>query len=235
MSDLFVPAPPVVSLETVREFLHRRLRSELLGNIFIALFAFCGAALVFFTIVWASYIGTFATAKESYRWLWYSLSVIAFSFIAHARLDEEYLSRLEISTVDGRPGYNIYLPGGWRLSNVNYLDPKTQRAQARIILQLLASGPRALFAAFRAIARAIGVSRVDPAAITGMFKTLVERGRRIPYDELAGLAARNPEKCFADLLLLDVAQHLKTEPQGMVIHSHIREKITGINSSGTDF
>jgi hypothetical protein len=77
--------------------------------------------------------------------------------------------------------------------------------------------------------------RVDPGELAGIFAMLAERGRRVPYNELGGQALRDPEKAFADLLLLDVAQHLPTSPEGMVITSKCREQITGITSDGTDF
>jgi hypothetical protein len=68
-----------------------------------------------------------------------------------------------------------------------------------------------------------------------MLKVLAERGRRVPYEELAGHALRDPGKAFADLLLLEVAQHLPSAPQGMVISSRARAELTGIESDGTEF
>lgn len=235
MNDLFVPVPPVITLETAREFLQKRKQSKLIENFGIALFAALGSSLVFYVILRVTQDLNIFNSKSSFRSLCYLLTAFGLSFLAYAMIKGETRSRFTILGADGQPLYNILLPGGLRSGNAKYFGQKNQNIPALVILYILASGAWAFFMAIRAVDRAAGVSRVSPEAITGMFKTLVERGRRIPYDELAGLAARNPEKCFADLLLLDVAQHLKTEPQGMVIHSHIREKMTGINSSGTDF
>ena len=77
--------------------------------------------------------------------------------------------------------------------------------------------------------------KIDPSASAGMLAALATRGRRIPYEELAGHALKEPAKAFADLLLLDIVQHLDTHPQGLVISSKCREVMTGIKSNGMDF
>ena len=233
---MFTREFPAVSKERARDFLRKRTRSEFLANVSGAVLSLAGAALVFGVITWFSAAGAFLFAtKVAHAWLWITVGVIAFSFIAYAFTDPEYLSKLEVRTVDGRAAYHIQLPGGWSLSNVNYFSPKTQQAIARMILQFISSGPRALVASWRYAIRAIAARKIDPESIASMFKLLVERGKRASYEELAGLAMREPEKAFADLLLLDVVQHLPTPPEGMVITSKIREAVTGIKTDGTDF
>lgn len=217
---------PSVTLEAAKTFLRNRIRSELIGNICFAVTCLLGAALAFALIIWASYI--YSIPHHNHMWLWSSLTAIAFSFIAYMRTDSDYIGDLEVGTLGGGPAFHIWIPGGYSLSNINYLDPKTQRSMAKVVLQILVIGPSALFAAWRFAVRTIGVLRVDLDSAAAMFRVLAERGKRVPYHELAGEVPRNPEKSIGDLLLLDVAQHLGSEPQGMVIHSTCREKLTGI-------
>lgn len=224
-----------VALEEVRDYLRRRIRSEVAGDIIGSLLSLAGAALVFLVIFWAAYIFLLFENKVPLLWLWVSLAVIAFSFIAYATTDSEYLSQLEVRTVDGRPAYSIPLPGGWRLSNVNYMDPKTARSLAKVVLQLITSGPRALVASWRYARRAAALRAVDADTIAPMVRVLAERGRRVPYEDLGGLAMREPEKAFSAIILLDVAQHLEGPPPGLVISSRVREQITGIKADGMDF
>jgi hypothetical protein len=233
---MFKAESPAISLEQSRDYLEKRTRSELVANTIGAVLSFAGGCLVILLIFGVAFMAFALSAmKGSNTWIWAALVVVAFSFIAHACMDPEYLSQLEVRTVDGRAAYNIRLPGGWNLSNVDYLNPKTQQALAKIVLQIITSGPRALAASWRYAKRAAALRRVEPGELAGMFKMLSERGRRIPYEELAGQALRSPEKAFADLLLLDVAQHLPGPPAGMVISSRCREQVTGIKSDGMDF
>ena len=101
MAPSFAPAQPSVALEVAREFLKKRARAEFIGNIGIAAVAMLGAGLVFLLICWFSFFFTYSS-KVGHLWLWMSLGVTAFSFIAHATQDPEYLSGLEVGTVDGR-------------------------------------------------------------------------------------------------------------------------------------
>jgi hypothetical protein len=227
--------PPSVSLESATDYLQHHRRTEIIASSVGAVLALCGAALTFLVIFWAAYISFFPMGRPSQTWLWVALGVTAFSFVAHACTDPEYLSKLEVRTVDGRPAYNIPLPGGWRLSNVDYRHPKNLQSLAKIILQLLTTGPRGLFGSWRYLKRAIALSQIEISTVAPLFRRLVEYGRRISYDELAGEAIRDPEKAFSALLLLGDEQHLPSEPQGLVVTSRCRERITGINSSTTDF
>jgi hypothetical protein len=233
------PPTPVaarVPREKAEAYLRKRVRSELAGNIAGTVLSLAGAAFVFFGIVFFSALFSLqGNGRLSATWMWLAIGITAFAFIAYAFTDPEYLSKLEVHTVDGRPAYSIRLPGGWRLSNVDYLNPRNARSMAKVILQILTAGPRALVSSWRYAVRAAALRRVDPGELAGIFAMLAERGRRVPYNELGGQALRDPEKAFADLLLLDVAQHLPTSPEGMVITSKCREQITGITSDGTDF
>jgi hypothetical protein len=227
--------PPDVSHKSATNYLQQHRRTEIFASSIGAVLALCGAAFTFLVIFWAAYISFHPMGRASQTWLWAALGVSAFSFVAYAFTDPEYLSKLEVHTVDGRPAYNIALPGGWRLSNVDYRHPKNLQSLAKIILQLITTGPRGLVGSWRYVKRAVALNHIDIPAVAPMFRKLVERGRRIPYEELAGEVIRDPEKAFSAMLLLDVAQHLPSQPEGMVVTSRCREKITGICSSTSDF
>ena len=234
--ETFLRNSPLVSTEQARCFLEKRVRMEILGNLMGALLSLLAGALCILVVVWFAWFITHGlTIRNPNAWLWLTLGMIAFSCIGYATTDSEYLSKLEIRTVDGRPAYDIPLPGGWRLSNVDRLNPTTISSQAKVILQLLFALPRSFVAVWRYGLRAFAQLKIDPSACAGMLADLATRGRRIPYDELAGHALKEPEKAFADLLLLDIAQHLETQPQGLVISSKCREAMTGIKGDGIDF
>ena len=232
----FIRNCPNVSTEDARLFLEKRVRTETFRNMMGALMSLLAGTLCILVVVWLAWYLTHGfTGRNPNAWLWLTLGVLAFSSIGYATTDSEYLSKLEIRTVDGRPAYDIPLPGGWRLSNVDRLSPTTMRSQAKVVLQLLFVLPCSFVGAWRYGRRAFAQLKIDPSASAGMLAALATRGRRIPYDELAVHALKQPEKAFADLLLLDIVQHLGTQPQGLVISSKCRETMTGIKSNGIDF
>jgi len=229
------PLTPTISSEEARVFLKKRVREKIFANLAGAVMSLIAGAFCVLIVVWMAWLFTHSYTGKSNTWLWITLGVIVFSSVGYATTDSEYLSRLEIRTVDGRPAYNIPLPGGWHLSNVNRFSPTTARSQAKVVLQLLFALPRSFVGAWRYGKRTAALMKVEPSASAGMFAALASRGKRIPYEELAGQALKDPEKAFADLLLLDVAQHLETQPQGLVVTSKCREAMTGIKQDGMDF
>jgi hypothetical protein len=234
--ESFVRNTPGVSTEQARVFLEKRVRTEIFGNLMGGLFSLIAGAFCVLIVVWLAWFITQSySGRNPHAWLWVTLGVSVFSSVGYATTDSEYLSKLEIRTVDGRPAYDIPLPGGWRLSNVNRLSPTTLSSQAKVVLQLLFALPRSFVGAWRYGRHAFAIMQMNPAASAGIFAVLVTRGRRIPYEELAGHALKEPEKAFSDLLLLDVAQHLETQPQGLVISSKCREAMTGIKRDAMDF
>lgn len=234
--DPFVRNTPGVSTEQARVFLEKRVRTQIFQNVIGAFLSLIAGAFCVLIVIWLAW---FITQSQSPRnpngWLWVTLGIIVFSSIGYVTTDPEYLSKLEIRTVDGRPAYSIPLPGGWRLSNVNRLSPTTMRSQAKVILQLLFALPRSFVGAWRYGQRALALMKVDPSASAGMLAELVTRGRRISYEELAGYALKGPENAFANLLLTDVVQHLESQPQGLVVTSKCRAAMTGIKTDGMDF
>jgi hypothetical protein len=71
-------------------------------------FSLAGAAFVFFGIVFFSALFSLqGNGRLSATWMWLAIGITAFAFIAYAFTDPEYLSKLEVHTVDGRPAYSI--------------------------------------------------------------------------------------------------------------------------------
>ena len=198
--------------------------------------ALLGGLLVLFVTFWVVYGVLFVAVN---RWvpishetrLLISAAYLVLLFLGYARSDSEYLSQLRVETVDGRPAYSIHLPGGWHVSNVNWLNPTNVQSLAKVISQLLFTGPRALGSAWRNAVKARALLQANAANCTPVFPILLARGKRAPYAELAAFAGTEPPKVFGDLLLIDVAQHLQSPP-GLVVSSAVREQITGIKPLG---
>ena len=153
---------------------------------------------------------------------WSTLIVV---FLTYPRHDPERLSVLVVETVDGSPPWSIPLPGGTLISNLNFTSPKTIGTIAKIIVQLAYLAPACLHGAWRCTQCAYAASQADAPACAPALALLLRKGTRVPYEELAVEAGRTPAAVFSLLLLLNLAQHLPSEPVGMVILTPIRERL----------
>src|SRR5687767_7812200 len=104
MREPFVRKTPEVSPEQARAFLEKRARTQIFGNVMGALLSLVAGIFCVLIVIWLAWFVTQSySARNPNGWLWMTLGIILFSSIGYATTDPEYLSKLEIRTVDGRP------------------------------------------------------------------------------------------------------------------------------------
>lgn len=211
---------------TLHAFLESQRRSGFVGECISAGLLLLAAI----AILIGTYVATFAIAwqfvPKAAHWL--AIGYIASAFISYRNHDSERLTALSVGTIDGRPAWTINVPGGPRMTNLNMASPKTIGSLAKIVTQVLFAAPAALAAAWRALRKARTLYSADAGVALPAFTLLLKKRKRVPYAELA---EQSPAEAVTLLLLLNLAQHLPSEPMGMVILSSVRDKFLGTESS----
>lgn len=212
----------------LREFLEKERRSTVISESLIAVFlCVVGIVCVLATYGLVVAISWLAFLRESNVPHWIAMGYLAAIFLSYPRHDSERLTQLEVDTTDGRAPWSIDFPGGIHASNLNIISTKTVGSMAKVITQVLFVAPRSFAALWRAVAKARALAKADARACAPAFSLLLRKGRRVPYSELAREAGSDPSSVLSLLLVLNLAQHLPTEPVGMVVLSSVREKLCG--------
>src|SRR5947207_11195226 len=129
--------------------------------------------------------------------------VVAFVFIplffwGNARTSREYLSEYSVTTgTSSDTVVNFHLPGVGMASNVNPLAPDTIHTGAKMITDVLYSGPRVVTTAFRLLGKCLRLRRVDLEACGAVLAALFGAGRKLSFQEIVdALPGINPVIIF---------------------------------------
>jgi hypothetical protein len=215
---------------TIEAFLRNRIRSAIALDVFGSVAAFVGGLLALVITFWLAY----GALYFGFQWLLphthqtrllISGAFLILLFIGNARTSRDYLTAYEISTVDGREPYTIYLPEVGMTSNLNFLDPKTVNSMTKIIAQLLFIGPRLFVAATRLIRRVGKLREVRVLPCARGIEMLRRHRGRVPFTEILAGLDDDAAVTLQQLLLLDALQFLQSAPPGAMLTSKFREEL----------
>ncbi len=156
------------------------------------------------------------------------LAVIPALFWGNARTSREYLSEYSVTTGTASDQVvNFWLPGVGLGSNVNPLAPDTIHAGVKIITDCLYSGPRVVVSAFRTMAKANRLRRLDVGNCGAVLTLLFAAGRKLGFQEITDALGEgfDPAWVFPQMTDLDGVLYLKAEPAGLTLTQELRDAI----------
>jgi hypothetical protein len=215
------------------DFLERERRTTVIGESLSAVLLSIAAILGTLASYAAIYFCAMLLLPYRLEWVAHLLAsgYIAAVFLTYKNHDPESINELSVDTLDGRTPWSIWIPGVTHMSNLNMLSPWTIGSIAKIVAHILFAVPTCLGAARRAARKARATHVGDAASAVPFFALLLRKGKRVPYPELFALGDAKAAQSLSFLQLLNVAQHLPSEPAGMVILSTLRERLLGLAPS----
>jgi hypothetical protein len=156
------------------------------------------------------------------------LAMIPALFWGNSRTSREYLSEYSVSTgTSSDKVVNFYLPGVGLGSNVNPLAPNTIHSGVKIITDCLYSGPRVATSAFKTMAKANRLARIDIGNCGAVLTLLVLAGRKMGFQEIADALGEgfDPAQVFPQMADLDGVLFLTADPAGLTLTQELRDAI----------
>jgi len=149
-------------------------------------------------------------------------------FWGNARTSREYLSEYSVSvgTVSDTV-VSFYLPGVGMASNVNPLAPDTIHSGAKMITDVLYTGPRVVVAGFRALRKARRIRQMDVASCGAVVTALWAAKRRLSFQEIVDATGlTDPGPIFSQIRDIEGVLFLQREPAGLALSQELRQELT---------
>jgi len=223
-----------------KKWLKRRVAREAAANVFLASLALAASVVVLgitfffsYAVVWFG----FNLGVASFSRLLFNSSVhishpmillvcwvfVVLLFIGNARTSREYLDTLP------KRNYvpSASMPGGVFGALGTLLA--YPGASARMITDLLFTGPRLVVVAWGALKKALRLVRMDIEGCSRVLAVLGSSDSRVSCDELAELSAvPDADRVLSQLRDIDGVVFLSLEPPGLTLTSELREELPAV-------
>jgi hypothetical protein len=149
-------------------------------------------------------------------------------FWGNGRTSREYLSEYSVTTgTASNEVVNFYLPGVGLASNVNPLAPNTIHSGVKIITDFLYSGPRVMMSAFRTVAKAGRLRKIDVGNCGAVITVLFAAGRKLGFQEITDALGEgfDAARVFPQMADIGGILFLKAEPAGLTLTQELRDAI----------
>ncbi len=158
------------------------------------------------------------------------LLLIPALFWGNARTSREYLSEYSVTTGTASDAVvSFFLPGAGMVSNVNLLAPDTIHTGAKMITDILYSGPRVVTAAFRTFGKCFRLRRIDLTGCGAVLGALFAARRKMSFQEIVNVVpGLNPILVFPQMHEIDGVIFLAADPPGLTLSQELREEISRV-------
>jgi hypothetical protein len=221
-----------MDLPVFQSWLKWRVRREALGYVLVGVAGALASLFVlsvtfyitFFVLLWGSshvfalfeLVGWKAPAVYSLRHLFLiaSLLFVALLFIGNATASLEYLGRIP------------------RVSWSSRLGPQTFDAAAKLITDLLFTGPRLVVGVLKLFQRAGRLSKFDARSGAGILALLASKDSRVSFREICDqISGINPTRDFPQLRDVEGVLFLTKDPTGLGLTADFRAELRAVMGS----